>query len=114
MNMIEKRKRNMGQGGFTLIELLVVIAILAILAGVAVFAVGNLTDGADENACKLEKDTLRTAVQASKAKNGSAASWQDYTDGTPKYWTVTVSAGPPEAVTYTKTAAGTKAGAGCA
>lgn len=87
MNMIEKRKRNMGQGGFTLIELLVVIAILAILAGVAVFAVGNLTDGADANACKLEKDTIRTAIQAAKAKGGTAT-YTDYLDGTPKYWSV--------------------------
>ena len=85
MNMIEKRKRNMGQGGFTLIELLVVIAILAILAGVAVFAVGNLTDGADENACKLERDTIRTAIEAAKAKRGTATT-TDYLDGNPKYF----------------------------
>ena len=85
MNMIEKRKRNMGQGGFTLIELLVVIAILAILAGVAVFAVSNLTDGADKNACKLERDTIRTAIQAAKAKGGTATT-TDYLDGNPKYF----------------------------
>lgn len=60
MNMIEKRKAMAGQGGFT-IELLVVVAILAILAGVAVFAVSNLTADADNNACKVEKDTIKTA-----------------------------------------------------
>jgi type IV pilus assembly protein PilA len=87
--MIEQRKRNRGQGGFTLIELLVVIAILAILAGVAVFAVGNLTTGAAENACKLEKDTIRTAAQASIAKNGSDTNYANYLDGTTKYWTYT-------------------------
>ncbi|UDY37960.1 type II secretion system protein [Dermatobacter hominis] len=88
MNMIEKRKRSMGQGGFTLIELLVVVAILAILAGVAVFAVGNLTDDADTNACKVEKDTIKTAIQAAKATSDSADTYADYLDGTPKYFTV--------------------------
>lgn len=112
MNMIEKRKRMRGQGGFTLIELLVVIAILAILAGVAVFAVGNLGDDADESACKVEKDTVRTAVQAAKATNdGNPSTWKTYTDGEdPKYWTVSIGAAPGYAVTYTKTAA---APAGC-
>ncbi|MHB1139612.1 MAG: type II secretion system protein, partial [Microthrixaceae bacterium] len=62
MNMIEKRKQMRGQGGFTLIELLVVIAILGILAGVVVFAVGNVTDNAKTNACKIEERTMKTAV----------------------------------------------------
>ena len=69
MNMIEKRKQMRGQGGFTLIELLVVVAILGILAGVVVFAVGNLTDDANENACKIELRTMKTAVEAYKADN---------------------------------------------
>jgi type IV pilus assembly protein PilA len=79
MNMIEKRKQARGQGGFTLIELLVVIAILAVLAGVAVFAVGNLTDGADENACKVEKSTFLTANAAAEAK-GAGNQPEDYLD----------------------------------
>ena len=98
MNMIEKRKAMAGQGGFTLIELLVVIAILAILGGVAVFAVGNLTDGADVNACKVEKSTFVTANAAADAK-GAGNSPADYLDPgsvtvvagtsvTGKYWTM--------------------------
>ncbi len=90
MNMIEKRKRSMGQGGFTLIELLVVVAILAILAGVAVFAVGNLTKDADTNACKVEKDTIKTAIAAAKATSSTTDTYTNYLDGTPKYWSVSV------------------------
>lgn len=92
MNKIDKRKRNMGQGGFTLIELLVVVAILAILAGVAVFAVGNLTDDADKNACKVEKDTVKTAIAAADATSSSTDTWSTYIDGgasATKYFTVT-------------------------
>jgi prepilin-type N-terminal cleavage/methylation domain-containing protein len=65
MNMIQKRQQMRGQSGFTLIELLVAIAILGILAGVAVFAVGNLTTDSKESACKTERETLVTAIVAS-------------------------------------------------
>ena len=71
MNMIEKRKAMAGQGGFTLIELLVVVAILAILAGVAVFAVGNLTSDAGISACKTELSTVKTAISASRATSAA-------------------------------------------
>eukprot|EP00918_Siedleckia_nematoides_P097418 GHVU01213556.1.p3 GENE.GHVU01213556.1~~GHVU01213556.1.p3 ORF type:complete len:107 (+),score=29.40 GHVU01213556.1:683-1003(+) len=87
MNMIEKRKQQRGQGGFTLIELLVVVAILAILAGVVLFAVGNLTDDADEYACKVERDTIKTAIAAAEATSDAADTSADYLDGTPKYFT---------------------------
>lgn len=105
MNLIEKRKAMAGQGGFTLIELLVVVAILAILAGVAVFAVSNLTEDADVNACKVERDTLKTAVAAAKATSSTTDTWDDYVDGSAagnagnKYWTVGGTAAAP---TYTK------------
>jgi prepilin-type N-terminal cleavage/methylation domain-containing protein len=71
MNMIQKRQQMRGQSGFTLIELLVAIAILGILAGVAVFAVGRLTDNADTAACTTEKKTVETAIDASKAVDGT-------------------------------------------
>jgi len=61
--------------GFTLVELLIVIVILGILAGIVVFAVGNLTSNAKTNACATEKSTLTTADEAYKAQNGN------YTDG---------------------------------
>jgi prepilin-type N-terminal cleavage/methylation domain-containing protein len=67
MNIIEHRKAMAGQGGFTLVELLVVVAILGILAGVAVFAVGNLTGNANRNACQIEVRSVRTAVAAFRA-----------------------------------------------
>ena len=64
MNLIEKKKRQMGQGGFTLIELLVVIAILAVLAGLAVVGIGAMRGNANKTACKADADTLETAVAA--------------------------------------------------
>jgi type II secretion system protein G len=57
--------------GFTLVELLIVIVILGILAGIVVFAVGNLTSNAKTNACNTEKTTISTALEAYKAQNGS-------------------------------------------
>ena len=66
MNFLNERMKARGQGGFTLIELLVVIAILGILAGVVVFAVGNLTDDAQDNACAIELRTIQTAASAAE------------------------------------------------
>jgi len=68
--------KNVIEKGFTLVELLIVIVILGILAGIVVFAVGNLTSGAKTNACSTEKNTIITADEAYKAQNGS------YTDTT--------------------------------
>ncbi|MGI9576932.1 MAG: type II secretion system protein [Microthrixaceae bacterium] len=89
MEMIEQRKRNRSQGGFTLVELLVVIAILAVLGGVAVFAVGNLGSEAGTSACEVERDTVITAANAAIAADGNDSTWATYVDGTPKYWSYT-------------------------
>lgn len=56
--------------GFTLVELLVVIVILGILAAVVVFSVSGIQNNAQANACKTEKRTLDTAVEAYYAKEG--------------------------------------------
>jgi general secretion pathway protein G len=72
LNRIKAREdQNLLQRGFTLVELLIVIVILGILAGIVVFAVGNLGSNAKTNACNTEKQTISTAVEAYKAQNGS-------------------------------------------
>ncbi len=82
--------------GFTLIELLIVIVILGILAAVVVFAVGGITEDAEENACMAEKRAVETAIEAFRADRGNyptdIASLTNATDGflrsDPEYWTV--------------------------
>ena len=86
MNMIEQRRRNRGQGGFTLVELLVVIAILAVLGGVAVFAVGNLTGESKAAACQAEYNSVQTAILAAGASNDSGDDATAFLEGDPDYW----------------------------
>jgi general secretion pathway protein G len=64
------RDRTMWERGFTLVELLVVIVILGILAAVVVFAVGGTTENAQKSACKAERNTVESAVEAYNARTG--------------------------------------------
>ena len=66
-------ERRNSEGGFTLVELLVVIVILGVLAAVAVFAVGGITDNSKKSACKADVGTVQAASDAYFALNGDYA-----------------------------------------
>ena len=68
----ERSDANLLQQGLTLVELLVVIVILGILATVVVFAVNGIQDRGQLNACKIDAQTVRTAVEAYRAQGGAA------------------------------------------
>jgi len=83
METLKNRRRAAGEGGFTLIELLVVIVILGILAGVVVFAVSGIDDKGEEAACQTDTRTLRTALEANYAQNGTYGATLGDWNGTP-------------------------------
>lgn len=56
--------------GFTLVELLVIIAILGVLAGIVVYSVSGVTNNAQRNACLMEANNMRTAVEVFRQQVG--------------------------------------------
>jgi prepilin-type N-terminal cleavage/methylation domain-containing protein len=74
------RTARKNESGFTLIELLIVIVILGVLSGIVVFAVQGINDRGNAAACKTDKSSVITAVEAFYAKNGSyPANYADLT-----------------------------------
>jgi len=65
------RTARKNESGFTLIELLIVIVILGVLSGIVVFAVQGINDRGNAAACKTDKSSVITAVEAYYAKTGN-------------------------------------------
>jgi general secretion pathway protein G len=65
------RQRPHGDDGFTLIELLVVIIVLGVLAAIVVFAVGGINNNSKTSACKEDRRTVQTAMEAYYAQNNT-------------------------------------------
>ena len=83
--LLEKDEKNIVEAGFTLVELLIVIVIMGILAGIVVFAVGNLTDTASKNSCSTDAASVDTAAEAYKASTGAyPTQMSDLTSGANK------------------------------
>ena len=69
--------------GFSLLEVIVVVAMLAILTGVGVYGIGQLTgfrarETADEITSSLSKNKIETL---GKAKSSGGMAWEIYRDG---------------------------------
>jgi general secretion pathway protein G len=69
LEQIREGRKN--QSGFTLIELLIVIVILGVLAAIVVFSVSGITDRGKTSACKADKETVTTAIEAFYAQTGN-------------------------------------------
>ena len=61
-----------GEKGFTLIELLIVVAILGVLAAVVIPNVGRFMGRGEEEARRVEFNTVRTSIIAMMVENGLA------------------------------------------
>jgi prepilin-type N-terminal cleavage/methylation domain-containing protein len=68
--MATEVRRQAEGGGFTLIELLIVIVILGILAGIAIFAVGQFQSDAT-TACTRANDHINQTVTAAQQASGA-------------------------------------------
>ncbi len=81
-----ERETNDGSG-FTLIEVVIVIFILAIMSGVAVFALGNQGANSAVSACRVDAKSLESALEEFRTdNNGAYPSGPTSTSSTDSSW----------------------------
>jgi prepilin-type N-terminal cleavage/methylation domain-containing protein len=73
MARISLKSQAREEQGFTLIELLIVIVILGILAGIAIFALGQFQTDA-KKACNDANTRINQTVSAAQTAGGAGAS----------------------------------------
>ncbi len=65
------RRSHKADQGFTLIELLIVVVVLGILSAIVVFGIATFKSDSTSSACKTDKASVNSAVQAYLGKTGA-------------------------------------------
>ena len=73
---LPKRSRS-GAAGFTLVEIMLVVAIIAVLAGLAIYNLGDVFKDAQIAAAKADMRTYKTALISYRVNAGSYPSTAD-------------------------------------
>jgi general secretion pathway protein G len=68
---LRSRLRTLSRSAFTLMEIMLVVMIIALLAGLAIFQLGDVFGDAQEAAAKANMNALKTALLTYRGNTGS-------------------------------------------